>query len=100
MDTFRHVKYPFRFAELSKLKIFFNSRSFDRIFLFFMPFNDSSSDIELNYTDKKILERDRFQSHCHLSNFEFGNISVITHYNFIFFVSLGLFSFFEQQETL
>ena len=30
-------------------------------------------------TDKKILERDRFQSHRHLSNFEFGNISAITH---------------------
>ena len=35
-----------------------------------------------------------------LANFEFGNISVITRYNFIFFVSLGLFSFFEQEETL
>ena len=52
-------------------------------------------------TDKEILERDRFQSHRHhLSNFEFGNISVITHYNFIIFVSLGQFFYFEQQETL
>ena len=57
-------------------------------------------DTGLMDTDKKISERDRFQSHCHLPNFEFGNISEITHCNFIFFVSLGLFSFFEQKETL